>query len=186
MFGLSHLIFDNIHLLAPIAAIIALLVAIYLARWIIDQEAGSKEMTEISNAIQEGALAFLIAEYKVLGIFVLVVAAILAIATFPLTAIAFITGAVLSALAGFVGMSIATRANVRTAQGASHGVEKALNVAFRSGMTTGLAVAGYGLLGLSLWALFLMYRAENLMGLQYGAEVMTGFLMGVSVVALFA
>ncbi|MCL2818279.1 MAG: sodium/proton-translocating pyrophosphatase, partial [Actinomycetia bacterium] len=186
MFGLDALSYENMALMAPLAALIGLATAAYLSWWVVRQETGTSKMTEISTAIQEGALAFLIAEYKILALFVLIVALLLAVATFPLTAIAFVSGALLSALAGFIGMTIATRANVRTAQGATHGVEYALKVAFRSGLTTGLAVAGFGLLGLSLWALSLMLGASSLESLEYGAEVLTGFLMGVSVVALFA
>jgi len=186
MFGMEFLSYENMAWMAPLCALLALGVAAYLALWVLKQDPGNEKMIEISRATQEGALAFLLAEYRVLAIFVLVVAAILAFATTPLTAVAFITGAVLSVAAGFVGMLIATRANGRTAQGATKGIETALKVAFRSGLTTGLAVAGFGLLGVSVWALILMLNAESLETLQGGTEILTGFLMGVSVAALFA
>jgi len=186
MFGLDFLSYENMAWLAPLCALLALGVAAYLALWVLKQDEGTPKMQEISKATQEGALAFLLAEYKILGIFVVLIAIILGIAITPLAAVAFVTGAVLSVAAGFVGMLIATRANGRTAQGATKGIEIALKVAFRSGLTTGLAVAGFGLLGLSVWALIMMFGADSFIELQNGAEVLTGFLMGVSVAALFA
>jgi K(+)-stimulated pyrophosphate-energized sodium pump len=99
------------------------------------------------------------------------------------TAVAFLTGALLSGLAGFIGMYVATRANSRTAQAATHGVAKALTVAFRSGLTMGLTVASLGLLGIGTWAIFLIIRGDDP---QLGAEIVTGFALGASSIALFA
>lgn len=175
--------------LAPACAVFGLIVAAYLASWVLKQDQGTKEMKEISEATQEGALAFLVAEYKVLIIFVVVVAAILGFATTPLTGAAFITGSILSVGAGYVGMYVATRANARTAQGATEGVEVALKIAFRSGLTMGLTVAGLALLGLGIWAIVLLVSnavGANLDALKTGAEIISGFSMGASSVALFA
>ncbi|MBE0417001.1 MAG: sodium-translocating pyrophosphatase [Coriobacteriia bacterium] len=168
---------------APVAAVIGFAVAIYLGSWVLKQDPGNEKMQAISKATQEGALAFLLREYRVLVVFALVVAAIIwaVPAMPPLTAVAFLTGAVLSAGAGYFGMYIATRANSRTAQAATIGVHKALNVAFRSGLTMGLTVASFGLGGLSLWVILMIITGENPQ-----PEVVNGFAMGASSIALFA
>lgn len=178
--------FGALSWLAPASAVLGLAVAAYLAFWVLKQDQGNDKMIEISEATQEGALAFLIAEYKVLVFFVIAVAVVLGLTTTMLTAVAFVTGAVLSVIAGYVGMYVATRANARTAQGATKGVEIALNIAFRSGLTMGLTVAGLGLLGVSLWAIFVLLSAGSTEALKTGAEVISGFSMGASSVALFA
>ena len=168
--------------LAPASAVLGIAVAIYLGSWVLKQDPGNEKMQEISKATQEGALAFLLREYRVLIIFAAVVALIIVVVpAMPwLTAVAFLSGALLSAGAGYFGMYVATRANCRTAQAATKGVAKALNVAFRSGLTMGLTVASFGLGGLSLWAIFL------LMGETPQPEVVNGFAMGASSIALFA
>jgi len=169
--------------LAPGAALFGIAVALFLASWVLKQDPGNEKMQEISKATQEGALAFLLREYRVLAIFAVIVAIIIAIvpAMPPLTALAFLTGALLSAAAGYIGMYVATRANCRTAQAATVGVHKALQVAFRSGLTMGLTVASFGLGGVSLWILFLI-----LGGSEPQPEVVNGFAMGASSIALFA
>ncbi len=172
---------DWIAWLAPASAVLGVAVAVYLGSWVLKQDPGSEKMQEISKATQEGALAFLLREYRVLAVFVVVVAALLALTVAPMTAVAFVTGALLSAGAGFFGMHIATRANARTAQAATVGVARALNVAFRSGLTMGLTVASFGLGGLSLWAIFLLINGENPQ-----PEIVNGFAMGASSIALFA
>ncbi|PKQ29391.1 MAG: sodium-translocating pyrophosphatase [Actinobacteria bacterium HGW-Actinobacteria-10] len=173
---------DWIAWLAPASAVLGVLVAIYLAMWVLKQDPGNEKMQEISKATQEGALAFLLREYRVLIIFAVVVAIIIVIVpAMPwMTAVAFLTGAFLSAAAGYFGMYVATRANSRTAQAATKGIEGALQVAFRSGLTMGLTVASFGLGGLSLWAIFL------LLGETPQPEVVNGFAMGASSIALFA
>ena len=168
---------------APVSAVIGFMVALYLASWVLKQPAGTDKMQEISKATQEGALAFLKREYSILAVFAIIVAAVLALAVSYMTAIAFISGAVLSACAGFFGMHIATRANSRTAQAATEGVAKALNVAFRSGLTMGLTVASFGLFGLSLWAILLIVTGDNPLE---STEIVNGFAMGASSIALFA
>nr|MDA3937368.1 sodium/proton-translocating pyrophosphatase [Actinomycetota bacterium] len=172
---------DWIVWIAPVAAVFGFGVALYLAFWVLKQDQGTDKMIEISKAIQEGALAFLKREYRILAIFAAVVAVILAITVSPMTAVAFLSGAILSAGAGFFGMHIATRANARTAQAATKSVAAALNVAFRSGLTMGLTVASFGLGGLSLWAIFLIINGDNPQ-----PEIVNGFAMGASSIALFA
>lgn len=169
--------------LAPVAALIGFGVALYLAKWVLKQDPGNERMQEISKATQEGALAFLLREYRVLAIFAVVVGVILGLAISWLTAVAFLTGALLSAAAGFIGMYVATRANARTAQAATSGVHKALNVAFRSGLTMGLTVASFGLGGLSLWAITMLIMGEDPLA---SSEIVNGFAMGASSIALFA
>ena len=168
---------------APAAAVVGFAVAMYLAAWVLRQDPGTERMQEISKATQEGALAFLLREYRVLIVFALVVAVVLGLAVAWMTAVAFLTGAALSAAAGYIGMYVATRANSRTAQAATKGVAKALNVAFRSGLTMGLTVASFGLGGISLWAITLLIMGENPVA---NAEIVNGFAMGASSIALFA
>ncbi len=180
--------------MAPVCAIIGILVAAYLGRWVISQDPGSSKMNDLSIKIQQGAKAFLMSEYKLLVIFMLIVAVVMAIALSWITALAFITGGLLSAAAGYVGMHVATRANTRTAYAAEASVAKALNVSFRSGLTMGLCVASFALLGLSLWLILLVF--SGISGYDISGEVMhlahehigmvEGFATGASAVALFA
>ncbi|MBO4350859.1 MAG: sodium-translocating pyrophosphatase, partial [Proteobacteria bacterium] len=176
----------------PIAAIIALIFAIVKAKWVSEQDPGSSRMKEIASFIQEGAMAFLKAEYRVLAIFVLIVAALLALVNMgnehssSVVAFSFIVGALCSATAGFFGMKIATRANVRTAHAAEDGLKKALAVAFSGGAIMGMTVVGLGLLGII--CLFLLYTQIIFVGesMQKILEVLTGFSFGASSIALFA
>lgn len=180
--------------LAPICALIGILVAAYLGNWVIRQDPGSEKMNSISVKIQQGAKAFLMSEYKLLIIFMVVVALIMGFALSWFTALAFVTGGVLSAAAGYVGMHVATRANTRTAHAAETSVAKALTVSFRSGLTMGLCVASFALLGLSLWLILLVF--SGISGIDVTGEVMAlahehigmveGFATGASAVALFA
>jgi len=174
---------DWIAWVAPAAALLGMVVAVYLASWVLKQDPGTEKMQEISKATQEGALAFLMREYRVLIVFAIVVAVAIVVvpAMPPMTAVAFLTGAILSAAAGYFGMFVATRANARTAQAATKGVHDALNVAFRSGLTMGLTVASFGLGGVSLWIIFLILSGDNPQ-----PEVVNGFAMGASSIALFA
>jgi K(+)-stimulated pyrophosphate-energized sodium pump len=174
---------DWIAWLAPAAAILGTIMAAYLGTWVLKQDPGTERMQEISKAVQEGALAFLLREYRVLIIFAAVVSVVLGLAVNWLTAVAFLTGGFLSAAAGFIGMHVATRANARTAQAATKGVAKALNVAFRSGLTMGLTVASFGLLGLSFWAIIFIVTGEDPIA---SSEIVNGFAMGASSIALFA
>ena len=146
--------------MAPICAIIGMLTALYLARWVLKQDPGPDKMNNISLKIQQGAAAFLKSEYKMLAIFVVVVAVIMGFCLTWWTAAAFVTGAVLSACAGYVGMFVATRANTRTTHAAEESVAKALNVSFKSGLTMGLCVASFALMGLSLWLILLVFGID--------------------------
>ncbi|MDR3315059.1 MAG: sodium-translocating pyrophosphatase [Coriobacteriales bacterium] len=166
---------------APIASIVGLAFAAYLAFWVLKQDPGNERMQHLSGLIQKGAHAFLIAEYKSLIIFALIVAVVLGLAISPFTALAFLTGGLLSVVAGFIGMYVATRANTRTTQAATKGIAGALKVAYRSGLTMGLVVASLGLFGIALWAIFFLINAQH-----PEPEIVDGFVMGASSIALFA
>ena len=174
--------------LAPVCALIGIVVAAYLGNWVLRQDPGSEKMNSISVKIQQGAKAFLMSEYKLLIIFMLVVAVLMAVALSPVTAIAFVTGGVMSAAAGYVGMHVATRANTRTAHAAEESVARALNISFKSGLTMGLCVASFALMGLSLWLILLVFGVNvldpELMHKNIG--MVEGFATGASAVALFA
>jgi len=167
---------------AGVAGAIALLFAAAVAMRILRRSPGNARMQEISAAIREGALAYLKRQYKVIFVFVAVLAAILGVAIGPYTALAFLVGAVLSVLAGFIGMSIATRANARTTQAASESLNAGLRVAFSSGSVMGLTVVGLGLLGLlGVYTLF-----TTLLAPDAAIASLTGFGLGASSIALFA
>jgi K(+)-stimulated pyrophosphate-energized sodium pump len=191
---------NNLFILVPLMGLIGLLYTLVKYNWVGKQDAGTDRMKEISNYIAEGAMAFLRAEWKILGYFVVVVALLLAFMasrnphSHVLIAVAFVIGAVLSALAGYIGMSIATKANVRTAQAARTSLSKALNVSFTGGAVMGLGVAGLAVLGLG--GLYLVLKAYFVGDLTSGPqfqsemlrtiEVLTGFSLGAESIALFA
>lgn len=160
-----------------LTGIFALGFASFLARKINKQKQGSSKMMEIGAAIHEGAMAFLFREYSILLIFVIIVFAVLAYFLSWITAISFLTGATLSALAGYIGMNTATRANVRTTEAAKKSIADALRIAFSSGAVMGLCVVGFGLLGVTI--LFMIYGAGHI-------DKIIGFGFGASSVALFA
>ncbi|MEO1516092.1 MAG: sodium-translocating pyrophosphatase [Bacteroidota bacterium] len=180
--------------LLPVFAIVALLFTMWRNSWVSKQEVGTERMARIAQNISDGAMAFLKAEYRVLAIFVLVVGALLAWSgsrsedSSVLVAFSFVLGAVCSALAGFIGMRIATKANVRTTNAARDGLGKALEIAFAGGSVMGMGVVGLGVLGLS--GLFILY--SNMFGLDTAdnvirvINVITGFSFGASSIALFA
>ena len=172
--------------MAPICALIGICVAGYLGSWVLKQDPGPEKMNNISLKIQQGAKAFLMSEYKLLVIFMVVVAVVMAVALSPITAIAFVTGGVLSALAGYIGMHVATRANTRTAYAAEKSVAAALNVSFKSGLTMGLSVASFALLGLSLWLILLVFGVDSFDLMHEHVGMVEGFATGASAVALFA
>ena len=162
---------------APILGLIGLLIAGLLFRYISSQPAGNERMQSLSKAIHDGAMVFLKKEYKILGIFVVIVFILLALFLNLGTAISFLGGAVCSVLAGFFGMKAATRANLRTAEAARGGSQgKALSMAFFGGSIMGLSVASLGLLGVGVF--FLLFSNEP--------SVIFGFGMGASSIALFA
>lgn len=165
-------------ILAVVAAIIGLAVAIGLASWIGKADEGTDRMKEISGYIREGAMAFLSREYKIMIIVIVVLFALIAIFIKPITGVLYVCGALLSVLAGFFGMKVATLGNVRTACAAKDsGMNLALKVAFRSGAVMGLAVTGLGLLGLGVILCVL--------DLATVMECVTGFGLGASSMALF-
>ena len=168
---------ESLKFLAPALAVVALLFAFYKIAFVSKQDAGTERMKEIAAAINDGAKAFLFAEYKILAIFVVVlfVAIGLGLGSW-ITALCFLFGALFSILAGYIGMNVATKANVRTADAArTSGMNKALSIAFSGGSVMGMCVVGLGLLGASV--LFLIFEDTN---------VLFGFSLGASSIALFA
>ncbi len=167
---------DKIIYLAPVMAVLALLFAVYKIVYVGKQDAGNDRMKEIAGSISDGARAFLFAEYNILVVFIVVlfVAIGLGLGNWT-TAGCFLCGAVFSILAGYIGMNVATKANVRTANAAQHGMNKALAIAFSGGSVMGMCVVGLGLLGASV--LYIITK---------NTEVLFGFSLGASSIALFA
>ncbi len=172
------------------SGLIAMLFAFVKTSWINKQDEGSDRMKKIGKSISEGAMAFLKAEYRILSIFVVVVACLLAFAANSqgdswLISISFLVGAFASALAGFLGMRVATKANNRTTNAAQDGLAKALNVAFTGGSVMGLSVVGLGVLGVS--GLFITYDSLGVFtDTSKLIQALTGFSLGASSIALFA
>ena len=185
--------------LVPVFAIVGLIVMAFKAKWVIKQDAGEKNMLELASHIKEGALAFLSAEYRVLIIFVVIAGALLALvsslieSTSYFIVVAFVIGAFFSALAGNIGMRIATEANVRTTQAARTSLPDALKVSFTGGMVMGLGVAGLAVFGLSVIFIVLL---QIFMGGEWSSdgnekmtmvlETLAGFSLGAESIALFA
>ena len=169
---------DVLTILVPVCAVIALIFAYGLAKWIGSMDSGTDRMKEISGYIHEGAMAFLRREYKTMVIVVAVLFVLIGVLLNSwVTAILYVVGALLSVLAGYFGMTVATKGNVRTANAAKEGgMVKALKVAFRSGAVMGLCVTGLGLLGIG--AVFVAMGVDS-------AQVITGFGLGASSMALF-
>ncbi|HRP01803.1 MAG TPA: sodium-translocating pyrophosphatase [Candidatus Kapabacteria bacterium] len=184
----------NLIYLIPVSGLLALFYTFLKSKWVADQPAGTDKMIKISTFIADGAAAFLRAEYKVIAIFIVIVAILLGMQgavvadSHPLIAISFIVGALSSALAGKIGMNVATKANVRTTNAAREGLNKALNVAFTGGSVMGMGVVGLGTLGLSV--LFIIYQfffsINEIHGLNKIISIITGFSFGASSIALFA
>ena len=168
---------NNYMYLVPGAAVIALLFAAYLAAKVSRQDAGTERMKEIAGAIADGARAFLTAEYKILIVFVVVLFVLIGLGVGNwVTAVCFVVGALFSTIAGYCGMTVATKANVRTANAAKEsGMNKALSIAFSGGAVMGMCVAGLGALGVSL-----VYIVTK------NVDVLFGFSLGASSIALFA
>jgi len=184
---------QNIIYIIPLFGLIALAYTFWKSAWVSKQEVGTEKMGRIANNIADGAMAFLRAEYKVLAIFVAVVACLMFWSgmnegSSPFVALSFILGAICSALAGFIGMKVATKANVRTTNAARTGLGKALEVAFGGGAVMGMGVVGLGVLGLG--TLFVLYSGMFGVGSQANVTkvitVLTGFSFGASSIALFA
>ena len=163
----------NLMFVAAAAGVLALLFALVLTGKVNKVSEGTDRMKEIAAAIAEGARAFLFAEYKILAIFIVVLFVVILLVRDPLTAVCFLCGALLSIAAGYCGMNVATRANVRTANAAKEsGMAKALSVAFSGGAVMGMCVAGLGLLGVSA-----IYAVTG------NADMLFGFSLGASSIA---
>jgi K(+)-stimulated pyrophosphate-energized sodium pump len=182
---------QSITYLVPVIGIIALIFTFRRAAWVTQQDQGTERMQQIAKYISDGAMAFLKAEYSVLVVFVAVVAGLLAYmgsrtpdTSSPLIGLSFVLGAVCSGLAGFIGMKIATKANVRTTNAARTSLGDALQVAFAGGSVMGMAVVGLGVLGLSV--LFLVFSSLEGWDTNKVVTVITGFSFGASSIALFA
>ena len=178
--------FQNLIYLAPIAGIIALLFAFIKAKSISKKDPGNETMIGISNAIAEGAKAFLLSEYKVLIVYAICLILILGFGIDWLTALCFVIGALFSTLAGYIGMNVATKANVRTANAAKEkGMNSALSVAFSGGAVMGLCVVGLGILGLS-GIVITLGIIDSWKFTNESVSILTGFSLGASSIALFA
>lgn len=184
---------QNLMYSLPIFGLLGLLYVVWKSSWVASQDAGTDRMKKIASHIAEGAMAFLKAEYKVLIVFVVCVAVLLAVTANAetsswLVGVSFVLGAFSSALAGFIGMRVATKANVRTTNAARTSLGKALELAFTGGSVMGMGVVGIGVLGLSL--LFIIYAqifgVDTQAGLNQVITVITGFSFGASSIALFA
>lgn len=182
-------------LLAPIAGLISLVVAIFLMIYTLRQETGDEKMNSIASAIQEGASAYIKREYKTIAIVAIIIAVVILLAlSYAFSggysdsgriAISFLIGAACSALAGYVGMFISTRANVRVAQAAFSGADKALKIAFRGGAVTGLTVVGLALFGTS--CLYIIFGGlDGTESAIHAIDIIVGFGFGASLISLFA
>jgi K(+)-stimulated pyrophosphate-energized sodium pump len=184
---------QNLIYIIPLFGILGLLYTFYKSSWVSKQDAGTDKMKKIAGHISEGAMAFLRAEYRILSVFVLVVAVLLGVSanseqSSPLVGVSFVLGAFCSALAGFIGMKVATKANVRTANAARTSLGKALEVAFAGGSVMGMGVVGLGVLGLG--TLFIVYShlfgTDTMENVNRVITIITGFSFGASSIALFA
>jgi len=173
----------------PLFGILALVFVFVKNAWVTKQEVGNKRMAQIAKNISDGSMSFLKAEYKVLSVFVVAVAILLYFkgeyetGSSGMVALSFVVGAICSALAGFIGMKVATKANVRTTNAARESLGKALEVAFAGGSVMGLGVVGLGVLGLS--SLFMFYSGQG-WDITEILNVLSGFSLGASSIALFA
>jgi K(+)-stimulated pyrophosphate-energized sodium pump len=179
---------DNANWIALAASIIGIIFAAYISRWILAQDGGNEKMTKIANAIQRGAQAFLSREYRYVGMVVVGVVIVLLLLSAvsnlsPWTAVAFVSGAAASALAGYIGMSIAVRANVRTTAAASKSLNQGLRVAFASGTVMGMTVVSLALLGISI--LFFVMNSM-IPDKAAAANALAGFGFGGTCIAIFA
>ena len=175
------------------AAVLAMLYSFWKTNWISKQDEGTDRMKLIGSNIADGAMAFLNAEYRILSIFVIAVAVLLGFAnsgrddSSALISLSFIVGAIASALAGFLGMKVATKANNRTTNAARSGLASALNVAFTGGSVMGMSVVGLGVLGLGgLFIFYTGFYGTDSVSIKTVLNVISGFSLGASSIALFA
>ena len=185
--------------LVPFLGILGLVVMAVKSAWVTKQPTGDENMVELAGYIAKGAMSFLKAEWKVMGYFVVIAAIILGWSgtlldnSSPIIAVAFVIGAVLSAFAGYLGMKIATKSNVRTTEAAKTSLAKALNVSFTGGTVMGLGVAGLAVLGMGglfiiFYNMFVVSTGGDVNGheMETALEVLAGFSLGAESIALFA
>ena len=171
-------------LIAILCSFAALIYGFFTIKWVLDKPAGNEKMTKIASAIQEGSSAYFKRQYGAIAVVGVILTVVLFFALDPITALGFIIGAILSSLAGFIGMYVSVRANVRTAEAAKEGLNPAMQVAFKSGAITGMLVVGLGLLGVALFLLLLGYITPK--GEELSLFPLIGLAFGGSLISIFA
>lgn len=183
---------ESLLILIPIAAVFALITAYVLAEEILEQDTGNERMVEISDAVKQGAMAYMNRQYRTITVVAIIITVVFLFVTLASwnngaalwwwTTVGFVVGAFFSALSGYIGMNVAVRTNVRVAQAARESLPQALKIAFNGGAVSGLAVAGLALLGVASF----FYTFHMILGLENPVEPLVGFAFGASLISLFA